>query len=287
MDYEMIGTDIVVRTEGFSLADTLDCGQCFRWERQEDGSFLGIVGNRCQKISQNGRKLTFYECGEREFTSFWENYFDFSTDYQGVKKMLSQDKTLRDAIHIAGGIHILRQDPWEMICSFIISQNNHIPRIKGIISRLCENFGTPLPGGGYSFPTAQALASLELEALAPLRAGFRGKYLLDAARKVASNEVDFEKIRHGDLKTGEEELRKIYGVGTKVAQCILLYGFYRTEAFPVDVWIKKVLKNYYPEGFPYLHNPCAGIAQQYLFHYIRLMEKNRETPASLSKRSDF
>ena len=273
MEYQLKGNDLIVKAEGFSLADTLDCGQCFRWEKQEDGSFLGIVGNRVQRISQNGEELTFYHCGEEEFVSFWKSYFDFDTDYHAIQRRFSEDKTLQEAIRFAGGIHILRQEPWEMICSFIISQNNNIPRIKGIISRLCREFGSPLPGGGYSFPSAEILASLSLEQLAPLRAGFRGKYLLDAARKVASKEVDFDRIRRGDLHTGEEELRKIYGVGVKVAQCVLLYGFYRTEAFPVDVWMKKALHTYYPEGFPYLDTPCAGIAQQYLFHYIRLLEK--------------
>lgn len=275
MDYRIDHNQIKTTVKDFSLEDTLTCGQCFRWEKQEDGSFLGIVGDHVQRVWQKGEELIFDQCSEEDFRSLWAVYFDLSTDYCQIQNNLCDDKTLEQAIRHAGGIRILRQDPWETICSFIISQNNNIPRIKGIISRLCQQFGEVLPSGGYRFPSAEKLASLKIEDLAPIRAGFRGKYLLDAAKKVVSGEVNFERIYAGSLTDGEEELRKIYGIGKKVAQCVLLYGFYRTEAFPVDVWIKKVLKEYYPDGFPYLDQPYAGIAQQYLFHYIRLLEKGK------------
>lgn len=258
---------IILPVSGFSLADTLDCGQCFRWEEQEDHSFQAVVGKQMARVFQQGDDLIVESKDADE--EFWKNYFDLNTDYGMIQEKLSFNKPLRTAMEYTSGIRILNQEPWETLCSFIISQNNNIPRIKGIISRLCENFGEELGEGGYTFPTAERMAELSLEELAPLRAGFRGKYLLDAARKVVSGEVDFARIRESSLEEGQEELRKIYGVGAKVADCVLLFGFHKLDAFPIDTWIKKVLAEYYPNGFPKRAKKYAGVAQQYLFHYIR------------------
>ncbi|MBR2877035.1 MAG: DNA-3-methyladenine glycosylase 2 family protein, partial [Clostridia bacterium] len=170
------------------------------------------------------------------------------------------------------GIRILKQDEWETICSFIISQNNNIPRIKKIIENLCETFGEKC-GEGYSFPKAETLAKLEVEDLDVLRAGFRSKYILDAAQKIASGKVDLEAIKKMDFENAKSELIKIKGVGEKVAQCSLLYGFARMEAFPVDVWVKRIVSELYPEGLPECINGTQGIAQQYLFHWRRNLEK--------------
>ncbi|MGI5960057.1 MAG: DNA-3-methyladenine glycosylase family protein [Massiliimalia sp.] len=261
---------LVFSAKGFALKDTLDCGQCFRWEEDEKGVFHGVVGNRSISVSQQGEKLLVERCTPEEWEEFWMDYFDFREDYTVFQRQLSFDPVCCQAMELAGGIHILRQDPWEALCSFIISQNNNIPRIKGIISRLCETWGTPLGEGRYSFPGWEQMASLSLEDLAPLRAGFRAKYLLDAARKVQDKTVDFQEIFQADVAQGEQILRQIQGVGPKVAQCVLLFGFHKMDAFPVDVWMKKVLEAYYPDGFPEKAKPWAGIAQQYLFHYARL-----------------
>ncbi len=263
----------IVTLPGFSLQDTLDCGQSFRWEYQEDGCFYGTVNNRFQKISQQQDDIIFYNTNRTEYETFWKHYFDFDTNYTAIQQQLCSDDTLHKAIQMVGGIRILRQDPWETLCSFIISQNNNIPRIKGIISRFCSFFGEPLTEQVYTFPTPERIAKLTVEELAPLRAGFRAKYLLDAAQKVVSQEINFTQISQGTLAEGEEQLRKIYGVGAKVAQCVLLFGFYKMDAFPIDTWIKKVLTTYYPNGFPTQAKPYAGIAQQYLFHYVRTYEK--------------
>lgn len=261
--------EIVLPVNEFCLSDTLNCGQCFRWEEQEKDKFSGVVKTSAVTVMQKGNNLIIEADAESLDENFWKHYFDLNIDYMRIRETLSFNKPLRTAMEYTYGIHILNQEPWETLCSFIISQNNNIPRIKGIISRLCSTFGDPLEDGFHSFPTAERIAGLSLEDLAPLRAGFRAKYILDAAKKVSSGEVDFSKIMNGDLKEGEEELLKIYGVGTKVAQCVLLFGFHKLNAFPIDTWMKKVLKEYYPKGFPKRANKYAGVAQQYLFHYIR------------------
>ena len=161
----------------------------------------------------------------------------------------------------------------ELLCSFIISQNNNIPRIKGIIQRLCETLGEPSEEGLFHFPSPQRLAASSLEELAPLRAGFRAKYLLSAARLVTEGKVDLQAIPEMELEKARETLMLIHGVGPKVAECALLYGFHRLEAFPMDVWMKRVMAQWFPDKTPENFGPYAGIAQQYLFHYIRTFEK--------------
>lgn len=265
-----------VKTNNFSLAYSLDCGQAFRWQMLEDGSFSGCAFNKYLHISQEGDIVTFHNSNEEDFNLIWNNYFDFDTDYESIREGYKFMQIFIDSIEYAGGIHILKQDPWECLCSFIISQNNNIPRIKGIISRLCENFGEEIYDGVYSFPTAQDIAKLTVDDLAPLRAGFRAKYIIDAATKVTNGEVDFEKIYNSDLQTGEQELIKILGVGKKVAQCVLLFGFHKLDAFPIDVWIKRVLAEYFPDGFPTQNSEYAGVAQQYLFHYVRYLDKEKD-----------
>lgn len=248
----------------FSLRDTLGCGQCFRWDEREDGSFSGIVGGRRVIARQDGGSVVL-DGGEEEF---WRRYFDLETDYGALIEKFSADPTLKLACEKAGGIRLLRQEPWETLCSFIISQNNNIPRIKGIIGRLCETFGEEIEGG-FAFPSPEVLAGRTVEELAPLRAGFRAKYILDAAEKVADGRLDLQALESMPLEEARAQLMTIQGVGPKVAECALLYGLHRLEAFPVDTWIKKALARYYPEGFPELAEP-RGVAQQFLFHYIRL-----------------
>lgn len=261
MEYELRGADIFLRQPDFDLEQTLDCGQAFRWSKNGDG-FTGFRLDKPLRISAHEDGFILENTTESDFLSVWADYFDLRTDYRALKQRLSSaDKTLRSACTFAGGIRLLRQDGWEALCSFIISQNNNIPRIKGIIARMCEVFG--------GFPTPQQLASAPSEALAPLRAGFRERYLRSAAQLVAGGMIDFNILKNAPLDEAKRELMKITGVGEKVAMCTLLYGFYRTEAFPVDVWIHRVLDEYYPDGFPAELYDVRGIAQQYLFHYIR------------------
>ncbi len=266
---------ILVRIPHFSLADTLDCGQCFRWETEDNRTFRGChnghfltVSQKTSCPSQGETEVFFHNTSRGEFEEVWRPYFDLDTDYQAMQQVFRNDPTLSLACDYAGGIRILRQEPWEALCSFIISQNNNIPRIKGIIGRLCEAFGEQTPKG-FTFPCPQRIASLTLDDLSPLRAGFRAKYILDAAQKVAGGEIDLAAVASMPIDEARKTLRTIHGVGPKVAECALLFGFYRLEAFPVDTWIKKVLKFYYPDGFPDFAVPDGGVAQQYLFHYVR------------------
>lgn len=260
---------VLTNLNGFSLKDTLDCGQCFRWIEREDSSFFGVVRDKTLLIKQQDDTLILYNTTKEDFDSFWCDYFDFNTDYEKIKNLLSQDDVMKKASEFAGGIHILKQDAWETLCSFIISQNNNIPRIKGIVSRLCETFGDKIEEGVYTFPTADKIAEQTVETLAPLRSGFRAKYIIDAAKKIKNGDVNLDLVREKDFLTGKEELMKILGVGTKVADCTLLFGFYKIESFPQDVWIKRAMQTLYPDGLPKEYGRYAGIAQQYIFHYVR------------------
>ena len=267
--YEQKGDNIEVELpDGMSLADTLDCGQAFRW-RKCDGYFEGIADRQYLKIEERDGRLIFHNTSPTAFNGFWRDYFDFERNYTEIKEIFSADETLKNAVSFAGGIRVLHQKPWECICSFIISQNNNIPRIKGIIERLCETFGDKIEGG-YTFPEADVIAKLTPEDLAPLRAGFRVKYILDAARKVASREVDLGAILTMSTEDARAELMKIYGVGEKVADCVLLFGYGRVEVIPKDVWIKRALAELFGGELPDFAAPYAGIAQQYLFHYARM-----------------
>lgn len=178
---------------------------------------------------------------------------------------------LQEAAQYASGIRILRQDPWEALCSFILSQNNHIPRIRGMIARLCETLGDPLDTGtDFDFPTPEKLAGCSPDDLAPIRAGFRTRYLLDAAQRVARGEVDLTACQTLPLPEARQMLQQIHGVGPKVAECILLYGCHRLEAFPLDVWMLRAMETWFPGQSAADFGPYAGVAQQLIFHYSRM-----------------
>lgn len=256
--------------EIFDLALCLDCGQAFRWTNKGN-IWEGVAYGKYLKTEQTEGEIVFYNCTEEDFKTIWSSYFDLDCDYERILSSYD-DEHLKTAVTEFPGIRILRQEPWEALCSFIISQNNNIPRIKGIIERLCEEFGEG-ESGKKSFPTAEMLSKLTVDDLAPLRAGFRAKYIIDAARKVASGEVDFAKINENPIEFGREELQKIKGVGAKVAECTLLYGFHKIEAFPIDVWVKRIMSEMYPNGLPECTKGTEGIAQQYLFHWRRMQDR--------------
>ena len=197
----MSGKNLILKNATcFSLEQTPDCGQAFRWKEDENGVWSAIVGGSLCRLSQSGSDIIFYDCDEARFNEQYRRYFDLDRDYETVINAISGNEILKNAASVAGGIRILRQDPWETVCSFIISQNNNIPRIKGIIERLCENFGEKVEGG-YSFPSCEKIASLSLEDLSVIRSGFRAKYILDAARKFANGEISAEKFEASDTET--------------------------------------------------------------------------------------
>lgn len=256
-----------VEARCFSLRETFECGQCFRW-RGDGEEYCGVVGGRRLFLKTEGEKLLISGCGPADYEGWLAGYLGLNQDYDAYKRLLSQDEVLRAAIGFAPGIRVMHQDFWETLCSFIISQNNNIPRIMGIIDRLCEGFGDDC-GGYYAFPSAERLASLDPQDLSGLRSGFRAAYIIDAARRVASGEIDEAFIKSAPLDESRAMLMRIKGVGPKVADCALLFGAGRLDAFPVDVWIRRAMERLFPAGLPDFAAPIAGIAQQYIFHYAR------------------
>ena len=256
-------------SDPFSLPQTLDCGQAFRFEEITPDKWGGVACDRYLEIEklQDGT-VVLYGVTKKEFEEIWCDYFDLNRDYSEIIKIIGDNEVLKTASQYGQGIRVLNQPPWETLCSFIISQNNNIKRIKGIISRLCETYGEKIEGG-YTFPSAETLAKLEPEDLAPLRAGFRAKYIIDAARRVSSGEVDLKNLKDMPYEEAQKELLKITGVGPKVADCTLLFSCRHIEALPKDVWIKRALLQLFGGELPEVALPYAGIVQQYIFFYAR------------------
>ncbi len=274
------GADVTVLSgvPYFSAAQTFDCGQCFRFS-EVNGGIEGIAFGRFIRIEEGGGEVRLIGVSERDYREIFERYLGLSEDYGAIredigKRMGAYGDVIFNAMECASGIRILYQDAWEAVASFIISQNNNIPRIKKIIENMSAGIGEAFVGfdGGthYAFPTAEQILAAGEEGLAPFKMGFRARYLIDAAKKHLSGEVDFEKIEKSGAEEAQKALMSICGVGPKVASCALLFGFHKLEFFPVDVWIKRVLAKYYPEGIDISSlGAYAGVAQQYLFYYER------------------
>lgn len=260
--------EYTITSPHFDLRQTFLCGQCFRWKESENKGFTGIAYGRKISVKREGENIILSGISEKDIP-LWRNYFDLETDYGAFISRFSADKTLRAACECSPGIRILRQEPFETLISFIISQNNNIPRISLIIGRLCENFGERLGEVDYTFPTAERLRNVTVEELAPLKAGFRARYIVDAVQKVNSGEIDFSEIDALPLEPARKKLKSIVGVGNKVADCVLLFAFHKTDAFPKDVWVKRIMAEFYPNGLPPCTEGVEGIAQQYLFDYVR------------------
>lgn len=266
------GTMIVKNVTSLDLGETLDCGQSFRWRDNGDGSFTGVAYEKLVTVSIRDKDLHIENTTEQDFEKIWRNYFDLDLDYDSIRSSIGEiHPVLKEASAYAPGIRILRQEPWEALCTFIISQNNNIKRIKGIVDRLCTTFGNKIGDTDfYTFPKPETLAKLTPDDLAPLRAGFRNKYIIDASRKVATGEVDLEKCKNVPYDDARAELCKIKGVGNKVADCTLLFGMHRIEAFPIDVWMRRAMEKLFPNMTGEDFGEYAGIAQQYIFHYARM-----------------
>jgi len=266
----------------FRLEQTFDCGQCFRWTKDGNGVFWGVVGTEAVKMYYVDENTIFVESTNPDLV-YWSHYLNFSSDYNKIEEALSGDELLKKAIDKGRGIRIVKQEPWETIVSFIISANNNIPRIKKIIEKLCECFGNKIEFDGrifYGFPSPETLAVLEPADLAEIKCGFRDKYIIDAAKKVASGEIDLERIHLMTDEDAKKELMKINGVGPKVADCILLFAYQRHKIFPLDVWTKRILKEQYgveenEEDFiKEKFGNYAGFAQQYLYNYFAVEKES-------------
>lgn len=263
------GNAYIILSDFLDLAQTLDCGQAFRWQPLSDTKWCGIAYNKYLELEKKDNKtLILYNTTKEDFENIWIDYFDLTRNYNNIISQISQNQVLKTASKYGKGIRVLNQEPWETLCSFIISQNNNIKRIKGIISRLCETFGEKIEGG-FTFPTPEKLANLTPEDLSPLRAGFRAKYIIDAAQKVSRKEIDLSSLKDLSEETARAELMKIKGVGPKVADCALLFSHHHITAFPKDVWIKRAMQVLFDGDLPECAKEYAGIVQQYIFFYAR------------------
>ncbi len=253
-----------------------ESGQCFRWEKQDDGAYRIIHRTYCVAVRPVEPGEWHFSCGETEFREVWFDYFDFGLDYRAVRTRVSQqeDPFLFRACEAGRGIRILRQDPWEMLVSFIISQNRNIPAIRKSVALLCEAAGrerTDEQGRPYRvFPGPEEILALSDEALAACKLGYRCAYVRAAAEEVGSGRLDPDSLLAADEAATLARLMSVHGVGIKVANCVSLFGLHHLDAFPVDVWIRRVLEREYPEGYPAeRYRPYNGIYQQYMFNCYR------------------
>lgn len=278
---------ILDEVRDFEPEHIFECGQCFRWNAEDDGSYTGVAGGRAVNVALTGKSLVIDNTTADDFDGFWREYFDLDTDYGKIKEeIVAADPVIGDAVSGGEGIRILNQEIWETIVSFIISANNNIPRIKGCIESLCENFGEKIGKYRgkmrYAFPSAERLAALTADDLVVCRLGYRAKYIINTARMYTQmGEESFSRLREAEVSYDDayKTITQLQGVGPKVANCILLFSLKKQDAFPIDVWMKKVMHNLY--GFEEddvkgmqefacrAFGEKAGIAQQYLFFYMR------------------
>ena len=275
--------------KSFELADIFDCGQCFRWNKQKDGSYTGVFKGNVMNVQKEGNTVIFKGICNGNIKEIVEDYFDLSRNYEEIKEQLSKvDENVKTSIEYGQGIRILNQDLWEMIISYIISANNNIPRIKGIIDRISKNYGREIEWNGekyYTFPIADELKDVSVEDYRKLGAGFRDIRLYETVQAVLNKKVDLSQMQNNpNTYEVREQLLTLSGVGPKVADCILLFStLKRFEVFPIDVWVRRVMNELYikkedetkvnkkeleklaKEKFGNL----AGIAQQYLFYWKR------------------
>lgn len=280
---------ILNNIQAFELKDIFDCGQCFRWNAEDDCSYTGVFGKNVLNVKKIGNDIIFKGICEGSIERVVNNYFDLDRDYEEIKKRLAKiDKNMKESITYGSGIRILNQDLWETIISFIISANNNIPRIKGIIERLSKSYGNKIEYNGktyYTFPTPKQLKNVTVEEYRKLGLGFRDIRLYETTQMILKKEVDLEEMKKNpNTMEVREQLLTLSGVGPKVADCILLFStLKRFEVFPIDVWVRRVMNDLYikqedenkvskkqieriaREKF----GDLAGLAQQYLFYWRR------------------
>ena len=280
---------ILENVDSFNLTHIFECGQCFRWNRQPDNSYTGVIKDAVLNVKQEKDKVIIKGKSEKDLKEVCIEYFDLHEDYRKIKKELSKiDENLKKSIQYGEGIRILKQDFWEMIISFIISANNNIPRIKGIIERISKKYGKEIIWNGnsyYTFPTPEELHSASIEDLRSLGLGFRDVRVYETTNMIYSKKVDLEELKNiKDVEILREKLLELPGVGPKVADCIMLFSLKKLEVFPIDVWVRRVMSELYfniennektiaPKEIQKLakekYGNLAGIAQQYLFYWRR------------------
>ncbi|MEG0326594.1 MAG: DNA glycosylase [Cellulosilyticaceae bacterium] len=294
---------MIQNIDHFHIGQILESGQVFRFDKISDMSYLLVAKQKLIKITQQvgSTSVIIHNSHSGELEEIWKDYFDLETDYAHIEEVLSQkDEYMKEAIAFGKGIRILRQDPWEMLISFIISQNKAIPHIKQCIRHITKRYGQALDEEGkdedmyYAFPTPEQLAQATEEELRECKVGFRAPYIMDACQKIDSGEIVLNDIYRMPTAEAKKELMKIKGVGPKIADCILLFAYGKVEVFPTDVWIKRVIEGLYFEGKEMkleeiqqfakdYFGELAGYAQQYLFFYGRENALFKEVKAKTKK----
>lgn len=303
--YEKENSVVLKNVKNFNIEEILECGQCFRFEKIENLKYKIVAYGNVLYITQTEDSVEFTPCNKEDFENIWYDYFDLDTDYNNIIEEISKnDPIMKSATEYADGIRLLNQEPYECLLSFIISQNNNIPRIKKIIKAMAETYGKSLGsyinavnqgwggmaetygkslGDEYAFPRLEEIENATVEDLMELRMGFRAKYIFDCISKLKNGEVDLSKANTLNTDDLRKELISIKGVGQKVADCVLLFSLKRRETFPTDVWIKRVMEHLYfndeEKDIKEIHayaqekwGKYCGYAQQYLFYYARSLK---------------
>lgn len=282
--YEKNNMVILEGVSDFDPKHIFECGQCFRWRAEEDGSYTGVAKGKVINVSRENDTIYIKNSNLEDFNNIWKNYFDLETNYTEIKNILkNMDEHLEKATEFGWGIRLLRQDPWEMIISFIISSNNRIPMIQRAIGNLSKQYGTYIGEYNgmeyYDFPTPEQLNKASIEDIRACSTGFRDKYIKSTTEAVISDNDDV--YSYSNLSTDEcrKELMKFNGIGPKVCDCIALFGMQKYDTFPVDVWVKRVMQEFYVDddmSLPKMRTyaidkfgDLSGFAQQYLFYYAR------------------
>lgn len=284
---------VIKNIESFEPKHIFECGQCFRWNIEDDGSYTGVVKNNVLNVKKEENSIIIKGMCEDNLEELCKDYFDLDTDYQKIKNKLSKlDNNLRVSIKYGKGIRILKQDVWEALISFIISANNNIPRIKGIIERISKQYGEEIIWDNkkyYTFPNPEQLSNASVSDLRKLGLGFRDVRVFETCRLINQNIISIEELETiKNIDELKEQLLRFPGVGPKVADCIMLFSMKKLEVFPIDVWVKRVMTELYGDEIRKLKNTntiisnkqileyaqqyfgnLAGVAQQYLFYWRR------------------
>ncbi|MDP4132969.1 MAG: DNA glycosylase [Bacillota bacterium] len=251
---------------------TFECGQCFRWNKEKDGSFTGVAKGRAVNLSYDGRNIIIDGADNKDET-FWRAYLDLTRDYGKIKESISSTSVMREALNFGYGIRILKQEFFETLISFIISQRSSIPKIKSCIEKMCREYGKEIEYKGkiyYSFPSTEELKEAKESDFEKFGVGYRAKYLERAVKDVLEGKINEEELLSLSTKEARAKLLEMYGVGNKVADCVLLFGLSRFDSFPVDVWVDRAMKEFFNGGDGItLFGENSGFAQQYLFYYKR------------------
>jgi len=256
-----------IKNDNFNLEQIAISGQCFRMTRYESGYRI-IAKDKILFAYQKPNGVAL-DCTKQEYEKYWKNYFDMDTDYAKIIDAIDpKDSYLTKVAASCPGLRILRQDLWEMIVTFLISQQNNIPRIKKCVENICAAYGEKLDDGCYAFPTPEALAILPEDGLMSCNLGYRSKYVVRTARDIVSGSFDLDELTKLPYDEAKQRLLTLFGVGVKVADCVCLFGLHHVDAFPIDTHVKQILAANYPKGFPMeRYKGCAGIMQQYMFFY--------------------